>query len=107
MKTINDLFKQSKQEWLDEARDTARKIGATKSTFTIEDVLLACPLPKYLHHNTIGSVFKHEDFKSVGFAPSRRPAMHGRVVRKWTLTFNENEVRSRLWRFSRSEAMVE
>lgn len=85
-KTVNDLFRQSKQDWLEEARQSARKLLSVRYSITIEDVLEVTPLPRYLHHNTIGRVFSNEDFKAIGYTPSRRTAMHGRVVRLWTST---------------------
>mgnify|MGYP003333838865 CR=1 FL=1 len=83
--TMADLFQDTKQRWLDEARQTARKIIATTGKATIEDVLEQCPRPTYLHRNVTGSVFQHEDFEPVGFTASRRKVSHGRVVRVWQL----------------------
>lgn len=83
--TMQDLFQKSREQWLEEARHTARKILMGKQTITIEDVLDQCPRPKYLHQNTTGSVFKSPEFKPVGFATSRRTISHGRTVRVWSL----------------------
>lgn len=83
--TINDLFRRTKQDWLEEARDTAEKLLATRRTVTIEDVLEVCPRPKYLHRNVTGSVFQDKRFKPEGFIQSRRTVSHGRIVRTWTL----------------------
>lgn len=83
--TVQDLFRQSKQEWLDGARATARKLLRNNYAITIEDVLEQYKFPKYLHRNTIGSVFKHSDFTTIGFVPSRRTVSHGRYIRQWTL----------------------
>lgn len=84
--TMSDLFQDTKQRWLDEARQTARKIIATRGKATIEDVLENCPRPTYLHRNVTGSVFQHEDFTALGYEPSRRKVSHGRVIRVWGLT---------------------
>ena len=53
METIQDLFKKTKREWIDEARDIARELLQQYPYITIEDVLKLHPLPTYLHHNTI------------------------------------------------------
>ena len=83
--TVNDLFKKTKAEWLTKARETASKLLEDQYAITIEDVLEVTPLPKYLHRNTIGNVFKTDDFKPIGWLPSKRTAMHGRPVRNWTM----------------------
>lgn len=83
---IQDLFRKSKQEWLDGARTKAINLLRNRTYVTIEDVLEQYPFPKYLHHNTIGSVFKHGDFTPVGYTSSRRAVSHGRTIRQWTMT---------------------
>ncbi len=83
--TIQDLFRQSKTDWLDGARAVAIKLLKNRHTITIEDVLAEYKLPKYLHHNTIGSVFQDDHFMPIGYVPSRRRVSHGRVIRQWTL----------------------
>lgn len=80
-----DLFKQERLNWLDDARAAVRKLLERQLVCTVEDVLAACPLPKYLHRNTIGRVFNTEDFIAVGWRKSRRRSMNGRQVRLWML----------------------
>lgn len=82
--SMQDLFRKSKQEWLDEARAAARRLLMSRYSITIEDVLEVCPRPTYLHRNTTGSVFNDNDFTPVSYAPSRRTVSHGRTVRTWT-----------------------
>jgi hypothetical protein len=82
--TINGLFTEQKQAWLEEARYTARKLLETRESVTIEDVLKECPRPSYLHRNVCGSVFD-SDFKSVGFTKSKRPVSKGRWIQQWVL----------------------
>lgn len=83
--SLNSLFVQGKESWLDNARHTARKIIANRGTCTIEDVLEQCPRPSYLHRNTTGQVFKSPEFVPVGFASSRRNISNGRAIRVWRL----------------------
>lgn len=83
--TVPDLFQETKKSWLDGARATARRLLKTRSRITIEDVLKEYPLPRYLHHNTIGSVFQDKMFEANGFTISQRPISHGRAIRWWTL----------------------
>lgn len=85
MKTIKDLFTKGRQEWLDEARETARNLLKKSKFITVEDVLKKCPRPQYIHKNTVGSIFKDDDFVAVGWRRSARPLMNGRQVRVWTL----------------------
>lgn len=84
MKTIRDLFKQERDDWLDSARVTAKKLLKRRAYITIEDVLEKCPRPSYIHHNSTGRVFTNE-FVAVGWRRSERPLMNGRQVRVWKL----------------------
>ena len=79
-----DLFKKTREQWLQEARDAARKLLAYRDHITIEDVLEVCPKPEYLHRNTVGRVFDSE-FQHVGFAKSKRVISKGRWIQQWRL----------------------
>lgn len=83
--TIRDLFRKSKESWLEDARAAAIKLLKRRPYITIDDVTKEVPLPSYLHKNTVGGVFQTPDFKAVGFTVSTRPVAHGRVIRKWAL----------------------
>lgn len=83
--TIKDLFRKQREEWLDKARQTAKRLLAVHSSVTIEDVLEHCPRPTYIHRNITGNVFRDEAFVPFGFAHSRRRASHGRIIRRWVL----------------------
>src|SRR5690606_239550 len=89
-----DLFKDAKAEWLEKARQTARELLKRREWITSEDVTAICPLPKYLHRNTIGGIFQHEDFQMVGVTYARRREAHGRLIRKWAL---KNQPVPRKW----------
>jgi len=82
--SMNDLFNKGKEDWLEKARHTAKKLLAGRYSITIEDVLEICPRPDYLHRNTIGKVF-NDEFVPVGFEKSRRAISKGRWIRKWRL----------------------
>jgi hypothetical protein len=83
--TINSLFEQTKESWLEEARGVARKLLASKPYITIDDVTAECPLPGYLHKNSIGGVFQTKDFRVVGYGLSTKPSRNGGLIRKWAL----------------------
>jgi hypothetical protein len=80
-----DLFKQPKIAWLEKARAEARKLLERKEYITSEEVTEVCPLPRYLHRNTIGGIFQHPDFQVVGVTFARRPSSNSRLIRKWAL----------------------
>lgn len=84
--TVQDLFKKTKAEWLDGARAVAIKKLRQQHVITIEDILVDYPLPKYLHKNTIGAVFKDNHFVSIGFTRSLRQISNGRVIQRWVLS---------------------
>lgn len=80
-----DLFADPKAAWLEKARGEARKLLERKEYITSEEVTAVCPLPRYLHRNTIGGIFHHPDFQVVGYTMARRPSSNGRLIRKWAL----------------------
>lgn len=84
METVQDMFRKTREEWLEDARATARKLLKFRNSITIEDVLVACPRPTFIHPNTTGKVFNKE-FKSVGITYSKRRSSHGRLIRRWQL----------------------
>lgn len=84
--TVPDLFNQSREQWLEGARNAARKLLRRRHRITIEDVLEVYPRPRYLHRNTTGSVFKNEMFRPLGYTLARKPSSHKRVIRIWTLS---------------------
>ena len=85
-RTMQDMFRGERETWLEDARTVAsRMIEEGGVPITIEDVLKECPKPSYIHRNTVGAVFRSPAFKAVGWTPSKRTAMNGRYVRKWSL----------------------
>ncbi len=85
VKTTRELWKQEAEDWLNEARKTARDLLLKRQTCTIEDVLQVCPRPSYLHRNLTGSVFKDDIFRPVGYTKSRRRLEKASVIRIWEL----------------------
>lgn len=83
--TMLDLFAQSKEQWLAEARQTARELLRTREEITIEDILEKCPRPAYIHRNSTGSVFLHKDFVVVGFTRAKKHSSNGRIICVWGL----------------------
>jgi hypothetical protein len=81
--TISGLLQETKEDWLDAARAEADKQLRYKTSITIEDVLNKCPLPGYLHRNTIGSVFNSRMYRPIGYTKSRRTVSRGRVIQVW------------------------
>lgn len=91
--TMQDLFNMSREEWLDGARVKARGLLRFRRTITSEDVTSLWPLPKYLHRNTIGSIFKDSSmFHPVGYTKALRPTSHGRVICLWAINDNYEDV---------------
>lgn len=83
--TVHDLFRLSREDWIDECRETARQLLKQKPLITIKDVTDINPRPKYIHPNTTGTIFRHEDFKLVGFTTSKQPSRHGSIIGLWRL----------------------
>jgi len=88
--TIHDLFTSTREDWLETARDKMTQLLSTGAPYvTSDDVWKHCPLPNYLHKNTLGSVFNNQ-FRSVGYQKSKRPSAKGRVVQQWVLRSPRN-----------------
>src|ERR1044072_315419 len=85
VKTAQDLFQRERNEWLHDARMTAKRLLRTRYYITIEDVLKSCPRPSYVHRNVTGHVFQDDDFVFKGYTKSRRPISNGRTISFWTL----------------------
>lgn len=64
---------------------TAKELLQHREYITSEDVTAACPLPRYLHRNTIGGIFQHPDFQVAGVAFARKASSNSRLIRKWVL----------------------
>lgn len=110
-KTAQDLFRSEREDWLDKARATARKLLMTYPTITIDDVTRICPRPQYVNQNTVGRVFKHPDFQSAGrHQKSVRPLSKGRWNMVWRLSYqsqlNDLPRRRQMFR-QRAEGTVE
>lgn len=84
--TMQDLFSITRDDWLEGARVTARRLLRERMKITIEDVLDVFPRPKYLHRNITGSVFQHEAFQAIGYTNAKKPSSNGRVIRFWSLS---------------------
>lgn len=75
----------TKQEYLDACRAEARKLLSSQFSITSEDVTEKVALPEGVHPNTIGNIFRHEDFVPVGYTLTRKFSSHKRLIRKWGL----------------------
>lgn len=101
-----DIFGSSREEYIEQAQKIARDLLLKRDTITIEDVTKLCPLPRYLHRNTLGRVFQNQIFKSVGYTTAKRVAARGHVIRVWTLRpefFDERQL-SKRWQAARHVA---
>lgn len=78
-------YKKNREDWLDSCRAAARKLLLTRYSITSEDVTELVPRPENVHHNATGSIFRDDDFTSVGYTLTRRTTSHRRLIRKWGL----------------------
>jgi len=95
VKAQQGIFTQPKAAWLEEARATARHLLQEREWITAESVVALCPLPRYLHRNSIGGIFQHSDFQVMGYTFAKRPSSNGRMIRKWGL---RNPPEPRKWK---------
>lgn len=71
-------------DWVDRARQTAVAFAKLHGRVTSDDLYEICPLPEGAHPNLMGSVWRGIDLRVIGYAPSRRPEAHGRIIRVYT-----------------------
>lgn len=83
--TTQDMFRTNKEAWLQEAREIAQNMLLTRGQITIEDLLEAHPLPKYIKKSFLGQVFKDDVFQAVGYKRARRLIANGHILRIWEL----------------------
>jgi hypothetical protein len=107
MSDVKDLFQKERQAWLLDCQAAARKLLRTRLDITIEDVLEVCPRPSYIHKNTTGSVFRHDDFVAFAFAKARKPSSHSRYVMRWRLSDDARQATLRQVRRARQPEMSE
>jgi hypothetical protein len=106
-----DIFQKQKQQWIEEAREVAHKLLKKRYSITIEDVLAVHPLPRFLHRNTIGSVFNQGEFKRLSYEPAKKVSSHGRIISVWTEKLQsdfeaEDKELPKNWRRMRKPAML-
>jgi hypothetical protein len=79
-------FAKERQEWINDCRETARKLLTVRASITVEDVLKICPRPRYIHKNVTGSVFRDPDFVMCGWTKATKSSSNGRWIMRWTLS---------------------
>lgn len=76
---------ENSEEFLKEARGTARLICEAKGTVTADDVRRGCPITPR-HPNAWGAVFKSKEFEFTGaMRQSEVETRHGGMQRVWRL----------------------
>lgn len=81
---IQDMFQDSREQWLLECRKTARELLKTNDSITIEDVTKIMPRPTFLHRNLAGRVF-NDEFEAIGFSKALHKEAKGRWIRTWRM----------------------
>jgi hypothetical protein len=73
------------KDWLREARRAAYAHARANGKVTSDDVHRLTPLPAWIHHNVMGSVFKSQHFVMLGFVQSARKSAHARWIREYAI----------------------
>ena len=76
-------FELTEQDWLFEARETARAICQKQGHVTSDDVIAAIGQPQHL--NATGAIFTNGEFYRVGDTRSTRPSSHARRISVWKI----------------------
>lgn len=83
------LFEVYRAEWLATARDAAfRLYRRLERPITIDDLRAECPPPEWADPRVMGAVFS--GWTPVGFTNSRRRTCHGRPIRLFRPTAEED-----------------
>jgi hypothetical protein len=70
---------------LESVQAIARDLARIVEIISIDDVRQLIPDEHWGLGNAAGSVFKGDEWEWCGFAKSKRPAAHSRMVRTWRL----------------------
>lgn len=84
-KQIVPLFEETRADWLERARATARQIAAQRGQVTINDVRDECPPPEDVDPRVMGAVLRAPAFKVVGYVRSSRADCHNRPIAVFAL----------------------
>jgi len=80
------FMEETKTNYLDEARATAKRLLRSRMSVTTDDIWEHFPPPKIVNAKIMGQVFRHPDFKATGqFVATRRASSHGRYIQKFEL----------------------
>lgn len=80
-----NIFHRATQEWLVEARRTAKEKALRDGRVTIIDVLSVCPRPQGVSKKAHSEVFKDGTFRPIGYTRATHPEANGHVIRIWDL----------------------
>lgn len=72
------FFDATKETWLKNARIEARRIASERGQVCADDIHKALPLPRYIDHRIMGSVF--EGMNCIGSKRSERSKCHHRKI---------------------------
>lgn len=79
-KEIQPGMEVSRAEYLDAAREAARRLIRLCGKVNIDEVRAICPPPTGADPRLMGAVFRHPDFRKIGHTNSRRKKCHGRPI---------------------------
>lgn len=80
-----DLFEAKRKALLEECRLIARQVALEYGQVSIDDVRDRVQLPLGVDGKVFGAVFRGEEWRRVGFTPSRVKSSHSRIVGLYTL----------------------
>jgi hypothetical protein len=82
-----DLLETHRPDYLERAREVARKLLETRDSVTVNDVRAVCPPPPEYDGRIMGAIFKHKDFEATGEnVTSSRSTCHHREIKQFTLS---------------------
>jgi hypothetical protein len=86
-----DQLETNRRPYIEEARQTARKLLSTRPYITIDDVRAVLPPPEGVDPRVMGAVFKQDEFVSVGWTTSKRKVNHRRPIQRFKLKYDPPE----------------
>jgi len=73
----------NRDEWLDRARDIARRLAEENGEVCADEIHERLPIPQGIDGRIMGSVF--EGMRHVGFQKSKRKTCHHRIISRFTI----------------------
>jgi hypothetical protein len=84
-KNVMELFRQSRQDYLEQAREVAIRLCRENGSATVDEVRKELPIPSYIKPSVMSGVFIYKYFTPIRYEKSTRAVCGFRPIVRWKL----------------------